>query len=234
MNDINKKPSVIRLPGLSQIISKNNEILFYPSEYNPGYFYLLKYPNFKIYSQNTNILDLTTNTDLKQYPINNISNTEFPNLNNDMLKFIQEFKDNYEYKSYYIKWNNYIILYNAQGDTAIISNTDVIQVDKNENYSYQIGDRDCCIFTLLNGDLLIRNRGDVSSTTIYTNNSIKLYEYDIDCCIPRTKTHQEPYDYDENCTIENCECNCRICECGYNNDDMNFNIINNHVGVLVK
>ena len=127
------------------------------------------------------IIEYDTNTKLEEI---NEMNTE--ELENNEYKF-DELEDNIidiiskETRcTLYKKWQNWFIIYFSNGHCMITTNDKIICEIEDEDTNYQSGDCKCELFTLNNGDMLIRNSGDVQSCILFTYHDPKVLTHELD------------------------------------------------------
>ena len=71
-------------------------------------------------------------------------------------------------------------IFSGCGSSAIIYGKEIIDVMEDLDTSYQSGDAESQYFALENGDIVIRNFGDVASIILFSHHQPKVYLYDID------------------------------------------------------
>ena len=80
----------------------------------------------------------------------------------------------------YAEWHEWYVLYCASGRCLIVTSDRVVCEIADEHSNYQSGDCSCDLFTLSNGDLLIRNSGDVQSCLLFTTGNPKVLSHEMD------------------------------------------------------
>ena len=195
------KPKIVALPMISDFRARSNKIIFYQNDYpnNKKSFFVVDYGsqqfgnkiNFSSYKHhswqqmmgkeyNPKYLDCFDNLlhDSHRVCVDDILKLDF---DQNIKNFISEVcsKDKYYNGAYIWEWNNLYVLYWDSGSSAIISASEVIYYIDDVNYSYQMGDHNCYVIDLENGDFMIYNSGDVYSAIIFTKNNPQVHIYEI-------------------------------------------------------
>ena len=171
------KPQVIAISSTYEILNDTHKFLFHQ---NIDYGKIHKFYTIE-YDKNTEPLD-----DLKSYKPIDLEATErqktlsdFPNINDDIKLYIENFINDKNF-TVFIEWAEHLVVYLISGSILIVTNKDIVYEHRDENTDYQFGDGSSEMFLLTNGDMLIVNEGDVSSSILFTINSPKVYVADFE------------------------------------------------------
>lgn len=167
---IMENPSIVGLPDTISYVNDNGKLLFAPGFYVKT-FYMIDYGE---------PISVIKDTDIDDFLISSSKLSEF--VEGSMLEYATQFVDYFK-TVILIPWNTYYILYDSSGDISIIDNDKVVVELEDKETSFQKGDGESIVEELSNGDLLIRNGGDVSSCVLITMRNVQVYKckYDVGC-----------------------------------------------------
>jgi hypothetical protein len=171
------KPKVIAISDTANVLNTSNKILFYQHDWNENThkFYMVEY------NQDTHLDDLTS-CDTIDLESTKMSMDDFPDIDSNIKTHIENFIGNTKYEiehTVFIPWGIYTVVYLTGGSILIVTNTEIVYEYDDKDTTYQTGDGSCELYLLSNGDMLIRNHGDVTSSILFTLNYPQLYLHDL-------------------------------------------------------